>query len=454
MVKLDSDLNQKTHTADSALRHGNIWPIACIFLAAVFLMFSHPAHTAQDQLEFKLPEMMVEAMRSAMRTHPDILKADSQMQSAKSQVKAGEFRWYPLAELSVRTGESGDRYSTMGINQPLWDNGRRNADFDAAKASESVAHSSKYLTMQSLGIAAADAYLSLARAREQLLVAEANVNEHKKLHASVVKRNLGGVGSKSDASLATSRLQQARAIEKQVQGELAKAEAFYIAVIGANAVAGVMQEVSLWTLAGGREGLMNKVLERSPALQRLKEEVRLAEANVRSSRAQLFPSLFARVDNTKYFGSGPFDNDTRFSLNLQWQNDVALTQRYRIEAAQYAVTASQHALVSEERLLAHTATNYWADYSAATERSEELERFAKSAIETVSLFKRQFTLGRRSWPEVTNTLQDLYSAQSQSVEAKYEAMIARMRLAFISGEMDQYIQSEMGDTVNTYSAKH
>jgi len=234
------------------------------------------------------------------------------MRSATSQVKAGEYRWYPQAEAALRTGEQGDRYATLGINQPLWDNGRRNADFDASKASASAAYSAKYLSMQSLGIAAVEAYLGLAKAKEQRLVAEANVNEHQKLHASVVKRNTGGVGSKSDASLATSRLQQARAIEKQWLGEVAKAEAHYLAVVGAIPVAESLPVVSLWELPGGKEGLKNKVLSRSPSLQRLQQEIKVAEANVISSKAQLYPTLFARVDNTKYFGSGPFDNDTRF----------------------------------------------------------------------------------------------------------------------------------------------
>lgn len=410
-------------------------------------------HAEEAVAEVKLPAMMLDAIKLAMKTHPEVLKADSEMLSAKSQVKAGEYRWFPTAEVAVRTGEAGDRYSTIGMNQPLWDNGKRNADFAAAKAGESAAFSGKYLSMQSLGMAAVDVYLGLAKTREQLLVAQANVEEHQKLHSSVLKRNTGGVSSKSDASLATSRLQQALAIEKQLRGEVAKAEAAYYAVVGSKPATGEIQEVVLWDLAGGNDGLVARVLNRSPSLQKLKEEVKVAEANVLSSRAQLFPSLFARVDNTKYFGSGPFDNDTRFSVNFQWQNDVALTQRYRIEAAQYAVNATQQALAAEERILTQTAANYWADYAAAIERKEELERFAKSALETVSLFKRQFTIGRRSWPEVTNTLQDLYSAQSQKVEARYAAMISRMRIAFLAGEMDGYINSEIGGVGSAYGAE-
>ncbi len=387
----------------------------------------------------ELPEPMMAAIRSAMQAHPDVMVAGSKLLSAKTQVQAGEYRWYPKAEVAVRTGERGDRYSTVGLNQTLWDHGRINADFEAAKAGELVAFSGKNAAMQTVGIAAAIAYLDLARAREQLTVAQDNVDEHRKLHSSVLKRNDVGIGSKSDVTLTTSRLQQARATEKHWQGMVARAEATYLSVVGTPPPAGNLPAIKAWNVPDGEIGLLERVKNRSPSLQKLREEVKVAEATVESKRAQLYPTLYARVDNTKYFGSGPFDNDTRFSVNFQWQNDVALSQRYQVDAAEHMVTAAKHALSAEERILVQNASNYWADHVTAMNRSSELAKFAESAAETVKQFKRQFTIGRRSWPEVTNTLQDLYSARSQQVEAKFAVMASRMQLAFMGGEMDSLL---------------
>lgn len=420
-----------------------LWKSGFVNRLALFFLLVSAASVHAGSNSQELPEELVSAISSAMQKHPDVLSADSQMLSAKSQVQAGEYRWYPRAEVSVRTGERGDRYSTIGLNQTLWDNGKLNADFAAAKAGESAALATKYNAMQSIGIAAATAYLDVARAREQREVAEENVNEHKKLHSSVLKRSDGGIGSKSDVTLTTSRLQQARATAKQWQGEVARAEAAYLSVIGVIPPSASLPLIGMWEVTGGKEGLATRVIARAPSMQKLREDVKAAEATVMSRRAELFPTLFARVDNTKYFGSGPFDSDTRFSVNFQWQNDVALTQRFRVEAAQHAVNAAQHALASQERQLLQTASNYWADYTTALNRSEELEKFSVSAAETVTLFKRQFTIGRRSWPEVTNTLQDLYSAQSQKVDAKYAVMASRMRLAFVGGEFDYLLSDDM-----------
>ena len=392
----------------------------------------------------ELPDELVLAIRSAMQAHPEVMVANSQMLSAQSQVQAGEYRWFPKAEVSVRTGERGDRYSTVGVNQTLWDFGRINADFEAAKAGELAARSGKNVAMQSIGMAAAIAYLDVARAREQKAVAEENVSEHRKLHFSVLKRNDGGIGSKSDVTLTTSRLQQARAMDKQWSGNVARAEAVYLSVVGVPVAAGGLPLIKPWGVPGEKEGLVTRVVGRSPSLQKLRDEVKVAEAAVDSEKAQLFPTLYARVDNTRYFGSGPFDSDTRFSVNFQWQNDVALTQRFKVDSAHHKVTAAKHALEAEERILIQTASNYWADYTTAINRSDELNKFAESAADTVKQFKRQFTIGRRSWPEVTNTLQDLYSARSQQVDAKYAAMTSRIQLAFVSGEMDYLFITDTG----------
>ncbi len=413
--------------------------LLCKLGGFLFLLSASTATAASNITE--LPDEMISAIRSAMQTHPDVMAADSKMLSAKSQVEAGGYRWYPKAEVAVRTGETGDRYSTVGLNQTLWDHGKINADFEAAKASELGAMSGKNAAIQSVGMAAAIAYLDVARAREQRAVAEENLNEHKKLHFSVLKRSDNGIGSKSDVTLTTSRLQQARAVERQWSGSVSRAEAVYLSVIGSAAAAGSLPTIQSWTVADGESGLISRVVTRSPSLQKLREEVKVAEATVESKKALLYPTLYARVDNTRYFGSGPFDSDTRFSVNFQWQNDVALTQRFQVEAAQHMVDAAKHALESEERVLVQTSSNYWSDYTTALSRSEELEKFAVSAAETVKLFKRQFTIGRRSWPEVTNTLQDLYSANSQRVDAKYAVMTARMQLAFVGGEMDYLIDA-------------
>lgn len=271
------------HTAG----HGNVTSRLC-----AIAMLAFAGSVAAEPV---LPLEMERAINTAIQTHPEVMIADSQMLSARSQVTAGGYRWYPRAEISARTGKSGDRYSVIGLQQTMWDAGKLNADFDAVKATESAAAAGKSATLESVGMASALAYLNVARSREQLQVAEANVNEHQKLHASVVKRNGGGIGSKSDVTLATSRLQQAIASVKHWEGELGRAEAAYVSMVGAPPVDGTLPLPALWDVPNGEQGLIAGLINRSPSLQKLREEIKVAEATVLSKKAQLYPTLYARI---------------------------------------------------------------------------------------------------------------------------------------------------------------
>lgn len=61
-------------------------------LSGVLLMMSVGSAIAESALP-ELPEELVVAIRSAIQAHPDVMSANSQMLSAKSQVEAGNYRW-------------------------------------------------------------------------------------------------------------------------------------------------------------------------------------------------------------------------------------------------------------------------------------------------------------------------------------------------------------------------
>ena len=69
------------------------WFSTCLVLMVACLVLAIPAHAENAEMDSHLPAAMLDAIRLAMRTHPEVLKADAEMRTAKSQVKAGEYRW-------------------------------------------------------------------------------------------------------------------------------------------------------------------------------------------------------------------------------------------------------------------------------------------------------------------------------------------------------------------------
>lgn len=412
-----------------------------LMVISIFLFLS-PAFAKE------LPRDLERAIRSSLETHPDVASAQANMLAARAQVTAGEYRWFPRGDFGVRAGKPGDRYSSAAINQTLWDGGRLDAEFDNTKANESIAIAGKSVTAQDIAIRAAVAYLNVLRTREQLAAAEKNAALHSAMLETVKTRQESGVGVISDVSMATSRLQQARASLEMWRGEVVRSEAAYESVCGERPV-GELSAVSDWELNLQGDALMDKVKAQSPILERLRHEVTAAEASVRSKAAAKLPSVNARLERVNYIGAAAAtaNQSTLFSVSLQWQTDAALTQRYQVEAAEQKVVAARLALQSKERELIETTSSYLQDYQAGKNRGRELFRFFLSADETVGMFQRLFVVGRRSWPEVLNSLQDRYSALGQEIEVRHQTLIARLRLAFILGEMDAILSLPSGQSL-------
>ena len=73
-------------------------------LGGVLLMASTTNAIAASAMP-ELPEQLILAIRSAIQAHPDVMIANSQMLSAKSQVEAGVYRWYTFANNAASVGE-------------------------------------------------------------------------------------------------------------------------------------------------------------------------------------------------------------------------------------------------------------------------------------------------------------------------------------------------------------
>lgn len=416
--------------------------------AFLCLLFAGNLYAATDT-----PPELMEALRLAAINHPDMAKAKSDVFAAKAVVEGGGYRWYPRLEVNSQLGSSqvggaGNRSLNFSIKQPLWDAGRVDSDFAISKASESVSINSMRETLDTLGMRTSTAYFNVLRTREQQKVAKQNVEDHFAMFRSVSNRREGGLGSKSDVALATSRLQQAKASEAQWRGEVDKASATYFSVVAERPPA-QMGEVNINEKSMEFELVIDMVKSRSPLLQKLRYEVLREEAGLESKKAQLYPTLYARIDHLSYLGGATnsfYQDDTRFTVNFEWQNDVAISQRFQIQAAEQRVMSARYAVESAERQLVEVVNGYWQDYIVSKQRMDELGKYQVSALDTLAIFRKQFNLGKRSWPEVMNSLQDLFNARSQYVDAKYQSMIAWMRIAFLIGEMDEYALSPELDT--------
>ncbi len=413
------------------------WSVVCVFVCFAAAAESAPL----------LPTELDSAIRSSMNNHPDVVSANRQSSASASEVKAGEFRWYPQITASYSNGSrsvsssGGDnsKLISLGIRQSIWDGGRINSAYDISKATQYADSSQEGYAREQIGMRVSDAYFAVVRARAALAVAQKNVEEHQALHSIISRRSDAGLNARSDVVLAVTRLQQAKAILEQVKGQLGNANASYFSVVNEHPPE-VMGGVGDLGQAGSLATLIDSAKSRSRVLAKLRYELDAAEANVRFKKAELMPNLYASVNRIQYPQGGLYyPDETRLMVNIEWQNDIALSKRFHVDSAEYKVMGAKSALESADRQISQAVTESWEGLVSAQRRVEELNKYSESALETVSMFRSQFTVGRRSWPDVLNSLQDAYSSKNQLVDAKYQEAVTRLRLAFMVGEFDSYV---------------
>jgi len=407
-----------------------------LFITLIALLFS-PVLLA----EFDLPNDLDHAIKTALVTHPEIAGANANVMVAQSALDAGEYRWFPTVDIGLRAANDDNHAIVAGISQTLWDAGRINSIYAADEALFAQSRSARLETLEAVGTRTTTAYLDILKARDQVKVAADNVIEHRLLLTSISNRERGGIGTASDVSLATSRMQSARATSDFWAGEERRTIVAYIAIVGEEP-SPTMNETGNWNWSEDKDSTVHQAITRSPILDKLRSDIDVAEANAETAEAELYPTLSARLEHREYIGgvdNNSFETDTPISLNLDWQSDVVLTQRFRVDAAKHQITVAKQQLAAAERQVTQTVAFYWEDYTTAINRELELEKFANSAEKTLGQFRRQFNIGRRSWPEVMNAVLDVNRANTDYVTAKYNAMSASANLAFLAGKMDDYI---------------
>lgn len=90
----------------------------------------------------------------------------------------------------------------------------------------------------------------------------------------------------------------------------------------------------------------------------------------------------------------------------------------------------------------------WSAYTMLSKQLEELQKYASSSEETVSLYKQEYDLGRRTLLDLLTAQNDFMNAKTQIVTAKYDLLSAKYRILDAMGLL------VAGITGNDYKYMH
>ncbi|WP_455586045.1 TolC family protein [Bacteroides sp.] len=180
-----------------------------------------------------------------------------------------------------------------------------------------------------------------------------------------------------------------------------------------------------------------------PEIESSRLNVQSSELSIDIARAEYIPSisLSAGISTTNMSGSG-----FTFAQQVKngWKNSIGLSVSVPIFNNRQTKSAVQKAklqretsmlnLLDEQKTLYKTIEGLWLDANTAQQRYAAAQEKLRSTQTSYELVSEQFNMGMKNTVELLTEKNNLLSAQQETLQAKYMAILNAQLLKFYQGE--------------------
>ncbi|MBN8925126.1 MAG: TolC family outer membrane protein [Rhodospirillales bacterium] len=413
--------------APLAPRPRRVWLVALGMLALTVRPAS--ADTLQD------------ALAHAYAYNTDLVAARAHLRSVDEQVPQALSGWRP--SVTVNGGSGYQTFNTntsrlipapfgyqqyyiggnVQLKQPLYSGGGTVAGVAQAEANVRAARADLLGTEQTVLMNAATAYDDVLRSRAlTALNREIEVLLRRKLREITIRKDAGQL-TQTDIDQTASRLAAASANRITAEGNLAAADARFIAAVGRPPQEG-MAVHGLPPIMPRNVGEAIRLAEaNSPTVIASLFRLDAAQQAITVARASLMPNLSLQAQAGKDQGQSVptvATNSASLTLNLSvpiYQGGAASS---KLRQAKADAAESQIKTLSSRRDARKNAEAAFATWRAAVDRlaQEQIQvKLAESAYDGV---RKEAALGAKSTFELLGQLQELFNARTNEVQARYD----------------------------------
>ncbi|WP_243373692.1 TolC family protein [Geotalea sp. SG265] len=381
------------------------------------------------------------ALRNAVALHPSIKSRLNELNALDLELQSEKARRLPSLSLQAQALTDDQSQVFARVQQPLWVGGRIDGAIKQAGMRLRSGRASLLALQRQLMEDTAAAYAVLIGFSRRLAAIDRNVAEHEKLLGLISRRQAGSIASEADVRLARARLTMAIAQREQTKGELQRALADLLALT--QEPAGPLLPIPDRLLVlPDFAGIATGIVEASATVQQRRADVEVVRTEVELRRADLMPSLYARLDQNIYGRDGKRDLPvtTKAGVVLEGSLEGAglagwkriKSVEARIDAARKDVeTARTDARRRAETLLAVTAS-----LQSVMESNELL---VAATEETLASFMRQYDAGRKTWVDVLNAQRELSDARLALEQTRSSLQENTLRLSVQIGRLDSMV---------------
>ncbi|WP_421702439.1 TolC family protein [Aliiroseovarius sp.] len=336
--------------------------------------------------------------------------AEAELQAARLRAAAADKNWLPTLGPSVSLSDMGELVASIVIDQVIYDNGRKRAEREFARADVEAAAVTLSIDTNDRIYTGLDLYLRAQEAREKAAVSSAALAEMREFDRIMTARVRGGISDMSDQNVIRAKLAELQSNhDKEVlDARTALAELNAMSDTPLDAIRGISQ------IHEPPSGNLPLTVLRASA----EKDRDVAQATI--DRAGLLPGVTARASAGESGSAGlivgsdaGFGFGTGDSLRAIEAAREAATRRI----AQAQEDADRRMAALEQKLAALTA------------RAGASADVAAQARANTDLFQRQFDAGTRTVMDVVGVVENQARLDRDHVALRYEIARTQVEIA-------------------------
>ena len=389
-----------------------------------------------------------DAMRLAVTTHPAVLGKNNELLAASYSLEGAKWQRYPAlsAQTASPTISRQGVITTMTIDQPLWTGGRISSNINAATARALAVQYDLEDTQQTILIKVTNAFCNMIKFQEKLLSASESVVEHQRLLELIERRAMGEISPENEVTLARARLAQSKSDQLQYELSYKNAKADLEQLTGVKVESLIKPApTNLMLDKNSTPLLIERAINYSPTLKKLEAQRAAAEADKETKKSILWPQLSARYShNWEAGGSGTYSvpSDTAF-LALTFQPGNGLSSLSTINQAEAMISSAESNRENASKDISDRIRLAINDLSSSGNEVEVFNDLVVSSAEVYESSLRQFTLGKKTWPEVLNAWRENIQAKYSLTDSRWKGFNAGLQVKILMGDITPPKLSEM-----------
>ena len=411
--------------------------------------------SAQD-LKTTIEEVLV--------TNPIIQERLKNYNATKEDVTIAEAGWYPKLDLSVGVGqEDGETAQDVDFDYTVYQtslsltqnvfNGFQTTYQVEQQKNRTVSAAYSYIEkVNDTSFEMLNQYLQVMKNNELLGNAQANVDINKEILNKVQKLYDAGLTTLSEVNKIESSLSLAQSNYVVQENTLLDVTYNMQRVLGRYLDSNQMSRPTLEiALPANIEEAAQYAMKNNPSLLVSKYNVKLAQATDKEKKSPFYPSIDLEVSqhNNKNLSGidGEFDN-FRTMAYLRYN----LFNGFADSAALQKSVSSIHKEIEIKNTLRREVIEglnlSWAANEKLSVQLGHLKAYKKFSLKTLTLYAKEYDLGRRSLLDLLSAQNDFIGAKGQIINTEYSMLFAKYRILDAMGTL---VSTVIGNEAMVYS---